>query len=578
MSTSVKDPAAQAQLVTMLDRLDVLETTQSDLRIQYPALGAINVQQAAKMSGKVGENEILLQQISGEFNKTRTSADQLIGQIQKDPAAALQLDRIVADTLAQDGVDKKKRQAGEPKSKAVLNWLEGEQGKDTAIKAVGTLTTGGLTLAAFFAPEFAAPLLEGAALTGMATGLYELPQLMRQNSAAESAQFGGKKLTSLEREETRFNMAMGYTNIVMAGSDTQLGQAAIKGLTKIPGVVVAAAKLTAQQSRVFVASLAGINGEVTDAVVQRIAAGVRKADAATTMIVDNGDGTLTAVRPLGKAADKVDDVAAKSASRRSAPKAFDAYENAPTVKPFIGTKVDPNNLPEGYLYGKIPIGKDEAGQDIFREVVYMPKPKNTTVPLVVEKGTIQMGKEGEYRIVEKAVYDKNVVTDPTKPGKLLGGDSQIHHLFADNMLRNTPFGQRALRLGAVNPDGSMNLIELASSKSNLADALKAHPNVKFSDFIHNTQHPKFDGLMQEVVDGVIKEVREAKGLGNLKNEKFIPQMTKEEIKAVWEESLSRMRRGLMGEDRALYKEIEKRTRPGKKSLAQDETPDNSEVA
>jgi hypothetical protein len=256
----------------------VLETTQSDLRIQYPALGAINVQQAAKMSGKAGENEILLQQISGEFNKTRTSADQLIGQIQKDPAAALQLDRIVADTLAQDGVDKKKRQAGEPKSKAVLNWLEGEQGKDTAIKAVGTLATGGLTLAAFFAPEFAAPLLEGAALTGVATGLYELPQLMRQNLAAESAQFGGKKLTSLEREETRFNMAMGYTNIVMAGLDAQLGQAAIKGLTKIPGVVVAAAKLTAQQSRVFVATLGRWSGQLSETNVQKIAKAIQQGD------------------------------------------------------------------------------------------------------------------------------------------------------------------------------------------------------------------------------------------------------------------------------------------------------------
>jgi hypothetical protein len=245
---------------------------------------------------------------------------------------------------------------------------------------------------------------------------------------------------------------------------------------------------------------------------------------------------------------------------------------------WVGTKVDPNNLPEGYLYGKIPIGKDEAGQDIFREVVYMPKPGKTTVPLVVEKGTIQMGKEGEYRIVEKAVYDKNVVTVTGQAGKLLGGKSQIHHMFADNMLRNTPFGQRALRLGAVNPDGSINLIELASSKSNLADARKAFRDVKFSDFIHNTQHPKFDGLMQEVVDGVIKEVREAKGLGNLKNEKFISQMTKEEIKAVWEESLSRMRRGLMGEDTELYDELQKITRPQKGSLAQGEPQDDTEVA
>jgi hypothetical protein len=247
------------------------------------------------------------------------------------------------------------------------------------------------------------------------------------------------------------------------------------------------------------------------------------------------------------------------------------------VKPFIGTKVDPNNLPEGYLYGKIPIGKDKAGQDIFREVVYMPKPKNTTVPLVVEKGTIQMGKEGEYRIVEKAVYDKNVVTDPTKPGKLLGGDSQIHHLFADNMLRTTPFGQRALRLGAVNPDGSINLIEMAKSKQALADARQTYQDVKFSDFIHNTQHKKFDGLMQDVVDKQITAVREAKGISG-ENEDFIPQMTKEDMQVVWSRALKRMRRGLMGEDTDLYDELQKIIRPQKGSLAQGEPQDDTEVA
>ncbi len=252
------------------------------------------------------------------------------------------------------------------------------------------------------------------------------------------------------------------------------------------------------------------------------------------------------------------------------------YANAGAVKPFIGTKVDPNNLPTGYLYGKIPTGKDALGQEIYREVVYMPKPGNTTVPLVVENGRITMGKPGEYRIVEGKVYPKNVETIPGQAGKILGGDSQVHHLFADNMLRSTPFGQRALRLGAVNPDGSINLIELANSTKNLEKTRAAHPNVKFSDFIHNTQHPKFDELMQEVVlKDEIDLVREAKGFSG-ENEKFIPQMAKEEIQIVWNRSLKRMRRGLMGEDKELYIEIEKRTRPGKKSLAEVQKLDNSE--
>jgi hypothetical protein len=226
----------------------------------------------------------------------------------------------------------------------------------------------------------------------------------------------------------------------------------------------------------------------------------------------------------------------------------------------------------------MPIGKDEVGQDIFREVVYLPKSDGVKVPLIVENGEIRMGKPGEYRVVNDKVYPKNVETIAGQPGKILGGKSQVHHLFADNLLRSTPFGQRALRLGAVNPDGSINLIELANSTENLEKARAAHRNVQFSDFVHNTQHPKFDGLMQRVVDDAITDVREAKGLSGMKNVDFIPQMTKEEIQTVWNEALIDIRRGLMGEDKELYREIEKRTRPGKNSLAQVENLDDSEVA
>jgi A nuclease family of the HNH/ENDO VII superfamily with conserved AHH len=205
------------------------------------------------------------------------------------------------------------------------------------------------------------------------------------------------------------------------------------------------------------------------------------------------------------------------------------------------------------------------------------KPNKTKVPLKVEKGVIKTGTEGDYRIVNDKVYPKAVETIPGKPGKILGKLSQIHHMEADNMLRSTPFGQRLLRLGAANPDDALNLIELAKSKQALADARKLHPDVQFSDFIHNTQHPLFDELMQEVVDQRITAVRKAKGLTNLENPEFIPQMTKEDVQAVWIEALTRMRRGLMGEDKALYDRIEKITRPSG-SIAQGESQNDTEVA
>ena len=169
-----------------------------------------------------------------------------------------------------------------------------------------------------------------------------------------------------------------------------------------------------------------------------------------------------------------------------------------------------------------------------------------------------------------------MVTDPRRPGKLIK-ESHMHHIAADNMLRSTPFGQRALRLGAVNPDGSINLIEMANSTKNLDKGRAAFPDVKFSDFIHNTQHPKFDGLMQDVLGDAIAEVKQAKGLAGMKDKDFISQMTKEEIQASWNKALRRMRRGLMGEDKALYNRIKQITRPSG-SIAQGESQNDTEVA
>jgi hypothetical protein len=86
----------------------------------------------------------------------------------------------------------------------------------------------------------------------------------------------------------------------------------------------------------------------------------------------------------------------------------------------------------------------------------------------------------------------------------------------------------------VNPDAAINTIELANSTQNLDAARKAYPNVKFSDFIHNTQHQEFDKLMQDVLDKEITLLRKEKGFSS-ENEKFIPQMTKEDIQEVWDE-------------------------------------------
>jgi hypothetical protein len=534
-----------AQKAAQRQELALLKGYKLQTEYEFPALSAMGSEKAntrennAQISGRIPE----------KFDEIRGSISDLEGQIQNDPKVALRLDKVV-EKILKDGGD----------SVEVREWLASEQFWKGVGTAAGAIGTGAAVVAMLLNPEVGILRWIAAGL-GIGTAAAQLPDAIIEDRAAQSGRGGAQQVTSLDPDTARGNLTLAWVSLGVAGLDAGLQPEVVAQVVRLPGVARAAMSMTKAQGKVLVERLAQVKGEVSEAMVQRMAQGLRRGDPEAGAIFPETDMKQQLLKR----------------QRENALKTFEAYENASEVRAFIGTKVDPNNLPEGYLYGKIPTGKDGAGNEIYREVVYMPKPKNTTVPLVVEKGTIQMGKEGEYRIVEKAVYDKNVVTDPTKSGKLLGGDSQIHHLFADNMLRNTPFGQRALRLGAVNPDGSINLIELASSKSNLVDARKAYPDVKLSDFIHNTQHPLFDGLMQQVVNDQIDLVREAKGFSG-KNKDFIPQMTKEDIQEVWNEALTKMKAGLMGEDKALYIEIEKRTRSGKKSLAQGESPDGIEVA
>jgi hypothetical protein len=402
------------------------------------------------------------------------------------------------------------------------------------------------------------------------------------DAAAQSGRGGAGKLTGQSPEEARFNLVMGYANVALAGLDVGAEVGVIRKLERLVGRGSVQGAQVLRQTWVQVMSLAR-QGDVG---LERARELLMKAKGVPQSMVDEvievlrpsqeivGVGKLSRSEMRGQTAGQVTtQQAVQKAKVKRPPKAFEAYANAGSVKPFIGTKVDPDNLPPGYLYGKMPL---ENGK--FREVIYLPESNGDMVPLTLDvKGFIKKAPEGEYRIVNKTAYDKKVVTDPDKRGKLLGGDSEVHHLFADNLLRKTPFGQRALKLGAFNPDAAPNLIELANSTKNLEKARKAHPDVQFSDFIHNTQHKEFDKLMQTVVNDEITAVREAKGLSQMKNANFVPQMTKEEIETVLNESLARVRSGLMNEDKALYKDLKKITRPSG-SLAQTESPDNSEVA
>lgn len=94
--------------------------------------------------------------------------------------------------------------------------------------------------------------------------------------AAKAGEAGGDKLTNQTPEEARMNLILGYGNLALAGLDgVMLAPAVVAKLMKVPSVVRAAGSMTQAQSRVLVNSLSRLSGDVTDAIVQKMAQAIR---------------------------------------------------------------------------------------------------------------------------------------------------------------------------------------------------------------------------------------------------------------------------------------------------------------
>jgi hypothetical protein len=503
------------------------------LNYAYPALAAIK--------GETGENpediHKVRSRIPGAFDGIRSNIDKLSGEIFKDPSTVLLFDSVVASQLQDKSMMPQEREH-------LTKWLETERENKARAAQMGALLGGGLFIASFM------PQLKGISLglrlagigVGGAVAVSEIPDLMMLDLAAQSGRGGAGKLTSQSPEQARFNLVMGYMNVGLAGLDAGLEVGMIQRLTQIPGVLRSAATLTRQQSQVLVSSLARLRAEVSDAVIERMVQAIRGADNLTAGTIFNADGTLSQSRPLGELADRLETTAtARASGKAKPPKAFDEYLNASRVKPFVGTKVDPNNLPPGYLYGKVPL---ENGK--FREVIYMATSNGEKVPLKLDaKGIIKMADEGEHRIVNSNAYTKNIETIPGKSGKLLGKNSQIHHLIPDNVIRQMDIFQEALKRGIYNPDRTSNLIEMAN-KSVAEETLNAlrskHPNAQLTDIRHYSSHEKYDNLTRQLLNDAVDG-------GDIR------QLPDGEILNIIDDVESKLREGFLGTDAKMKKRL-----------------------
>jgi hypothetical protein len=273
-------------------QIEFARQQQVSLNYAYPALAAIK--------GETGENpediHKVRSRIPGAFDGIRSNIDKLSGEVAKDPSVALLFDSVVAAQLQDKSITASQRQQ-------LTQWLNTKREEKAQNAQFGMLASSGLFMASFVPvlQEVAIPLRVIGAGVGGATMASEIPDLMLLDAAAQAGRGGAGNLTSQSPEQAKFNLVMGYANVGLAALDVGLEVGAVQKLVRIPSLVRSAASLTREQSRVLVESLSRIKGEVTEAIVSRVASAVKGADNLTATTIVNADGTdLTPKKWTGK--------------------------------------------------------------------------------------------------------------------------------------------------------------------------------------------------------------------------------------------------------------------------------------
>jgi hypothetical protein len=326
------------------------------------------------------------------------------------------------------------------------------------------------------------------------------------NLAAKASEAGGGKLTHQTPEQARMNLALGYANLAIAGLDIGLVPGLIGKVARVPKAVRAAAGMTRKQSQVLVNSIARHSGNLSDAMLEKLLAGVRSADESTTLVVANADGTLSQMRPLEGVTQKLETTTAARASGKAvkAPKAIQVGENLSdeaaekllakypqwnNVKDFVGKQLDPNNPPPGYKY-RVKNGQPE----LYRDSTEGPFP-----PLTVKDGVVMLQTGQSTRLSVFSRYKKNYLdwVEETQgqaarmaAQKRLADGNQLHHLTPDVVVQRNDLTKELMKRSKT---------YTLDRGSNILDMPTVH-DPKTGETVHLGSHRKFNDYVNRLLD------------------------------------------------------------------------------
>ncbi len=532
MSPQDVDPKYRDQFETLQNRLNLLYHERLEMRAAHPALAVLDTSVVSVMLNTEFNNAAIARWIGEGFDGMRQDMTTLSQTVKEDPSKALLFDALVPQTLNTFKNPSEHQQ--------VQKWVKQQQDKDGALKALGAAGTLGLAGVGIlggplgWGANIIEAALAGSAILGTATAIAAFPQLQTMDLAAQASSVGGEELTNQTPEEARMNLIMGGANIILGGLDAGLQIGTIQKLSRLPGLAKVAGSLTVEQSRVLVNSLARHSGKVTDAVLDKLVVAVKTADAQTTMIIVNGDGTLTQMRPLGQAADKLEETATARASAKATrangqkkPKDMTPVErlaysqdkygqvkNWDEVEPLMGQTINQQTkLPPGYVLLQKPGSKQLF---ILRETA----DDASFVPLMIEKGKIQAGKTRLSRDAMKANLKAVGINVPD--------GWQVNHLVPDAVAQSDPLMIEMLKRNIYDVDHAGNLLPMPGK----AEMRQASPDL----IGHQGSHGKYNDLVTEELKNETKDLVQEYG--------SLSKVPDHELRQAVERVENRMRKGI----------------------------------
>jgi hypothetical protein len=480
----------QSETKDLQSQIDSLEQDKATLEFAHPAIRAVQ----GETGKKPQDLQEVLERIPGEFDGVRGNIEQLSGDLKNNPSAVINLDSVVSQQLSQLRKDKSVTpEQVNQLEKSIKDEKEGKKRNELLTGLAGA----GLTIGSFFIPVGgqvsmgvkAAHLMR---VLGAGLSLYSassaLPDLMMLDKATQAQRGGAAKLTLQSEGEAKFNLYMGYTNLVMAGVDTgahklainvakSAGSKGLQALSQLDRVAMDRILLTAQskatgQSPEWILAmrdLRKISGN-DQSLYQRLVNAFKNAKdkfppGGSPQLATEGAGaggnTGRATEELGKKNQPLKSqgpggagtVANPNISAEVAAK-WSKTKNWNEVEPFIGQQAG-SKLPEGYYY--------RTNKNGNIEIVRKTKNGDEMVPIQVgEDGTFQITTKVSNRISNSAKMSKNFIKAYGKNGEKLDG-YWIHHLIPDEIVRTNPLAKLARSTG-FDLDRAENLIGLADKK------------------------------------------------------------------------------------------------------------------